>query len=225
MRFLLISVFFFFKTASENMLNRVMPKDNVGLVALLRVKSSILPTASSDENDGSPSSGFTQQPYVLVVNAHVHWDPEYCDVKLIQCIMLSSRLRDIANDVSLRYYKLSSPDPQVVPIIFTGDMNSLPDSGVYEFFLKGQINFLHKDFRGIRYKQCIARYSAVDKEKEYISHGLQLADSYHKIALNHTNYTLDFKVGISLLIYTCFFKSSVFQFVTLHHRDQVRGKL
>lgn len=62
------------------MLNRVMPKDNIGLVALLRVKQSALP---NEEN----GPRFTQQPYVLVVNAHVHWDPEYCDVKLIQCIV------------------------------------------------------------------------------------------------------------------------------------------
>lgn len=177
------------------MLNRVMPKDNVGLVALLRVKSSALP---SDEN----GPRFAQQPYVLVVNAHVHWDPEYCDVKLIQCIMLSSRLRDIANDVSLRYYNLSSPDPQTVPIIFTGDMNSLPDSGVYEFFLKGQIGFHHKDFRGIRYKQCISRYSAGDKEKECIIHGLQLGDAYHNVQLNYTNYTLDFKGVIDYIMFS-----------------------
>jgi CCR4-NOT transcription complex subunit 6 len=117
-----------------------MPKDNVGLVALLRVKTAALP----NDEDGPR---FPQEPYVLVVNAHVHWDPEYCDVKLIQCIMLSSRLRQIAEDVSVRFYGLTTPDAQKVPIIFTGDMNSLPDSGVLEFFLKGQISYLHKDFK------------------------------------------------------------------------------
>ncbi|OQV23940.1 CCR4-NOT transcription complex subunit 6-like [Hypsibius exemplaris] len=181
--------------ASENMLNRVMPKDNVGMVALLRVKESALPT---DEH----GPRFPQQPFVLVVNAHVHWDPEYCDVKLIQCIMLCSRLRQIAEDVSMRFYHLSSPDAQKVPIIFTGDMNSLPDSGVLEFFMKGQIGYLHKDYKGIRYKPCIDRYSAAGKEKDYIISGLQLANAYQNIQLNYTNYTLDFKGVIDYIMYS-----------------------
>ncbi|XP_055352080.1 CCR4-NOT transcription complex subunit 6-like-B [Paramacrobiotus metropolitanus] len=176
--------------ASENMLNRVMPKDNVGLVALLRFHPTVLPAQ------------FGRQPYLLVVNAHMHWDPEYSDVKLIQAIMLSSRLRDIANDISVRYYGCSTPDPQAVPIVFTGDMNSLQDSGVYEFFMKGRVPYAHKDFRGIRYKQCIARYSAADKEKEYLSHGLVLGDAYATVQLNYTNYTLDFKGVIDYVMYS-----------------------
>ena len=125
-----------------------MPKDNVGLVALLRVKNSS--SSSTDhpvENVEENGEKKPQDQYVLVVNVHVHWDPEYCDVKLIQCIMLSFRLRDIASNVSKRYYGLTTPDPQKVPIIFTGDMNSLPDSGVLEFFLKGETPYVHKDFR------------------------------------------------------------------------------
>ena len=32
---------------------------------------------------------------VLVCTAHIHWDPEFCDVKLIQTIMLMSEIRQI----------------------------------------------------------------------------------------------------------------------------------
>ena len=28
-------------------------------------------------------------------SAHIHWDPEFCDVKLIQTMMLMERLREI----------------------------------------------------------------------------------------------------------------------------------
>ncbi|GAU95439.1 hypothetical protein RvY_07057 [Ramazzottius varieornatus] len=190
--------------ASENMLNRVMPKDNVGLVALLRIKNSSGPSTDHPAENGTEENGEkkTQDQYILVVNVHVHWDPEYCDVKLIQCIMLSSRLRDIANNVSKRYYGLTTPDPTKVPIIFTGDMNSLPDSGVLEFFLKGEIPYTHKDFRGIQYKPCIARYSAVDKDLDYISHGLQMGNPYQNVPLHHTNYTLDFKGVIDYILYS-----------------------
>ena len=53
---------------SDAMLNRVMFKDNIGIAALLEVKDS---TALH-----MPSQ------HVLVANAHIHWDPEFVDVKL-----------------------------------------------------------------------------------------------------------------------------------------------
>ena len=33
--------------------------------------------------------------HILVCSAHIHWDPEFCDVKLIQTMMLMERLREI----------------------------------------------------------------------------------------------------------------------------------
>jgi mRNA deadenylase 3'-5' endonuclease subunit Ccr4 len=32
---------------------------------------------------------------ILVCSAHIHWDPEFCDVKLIQTMMLMEQLRQI----------------------------------------------------------------------------------------------------------------------------------
>ena len=54
---------------SDGMLNRVMLKDNIGIAALLEVKDSTTLHMPSQ--------------YVLVANAHIHWDPEFADVKLI----------------------------------------------------------------------------------------------------------------------------------------------
>ena len=31
----------------------------------------------------------------MVCSAHIHWDPEFCDVKLIQTMMLMEQLRQI----------------------------------------------------------------------------------------------------------------------------------
>lgn len=56
--------------------------------------------------------------------------------------------------------------------------------------------------RGIRYKACIDRYSAAGKEKDYISAGLRLANAYHNVQLNYTNYTLDFKGVIDYIMYS-----------------------
>ena len=65
---------------SSVMLNRVMTKDNIALAALLETKPACW------ESEG-PAPAISQQP-LLVATAHIHWDPEFCDVKLIQTMML-----------------------------------------------------------------------------------------------------------------------------------------
>lgn len=54
----------------DDMLNRVMIKDDIGLAALLQTKEEAF-----DDNGHSMDSKDTNQP-LLVCTAHVHWDPE-----------------------------------------------------------------------------------------------------------------------------------------------------
>lgn len=54
---------------SEDMLNRVMTKDNIGLAALLQTKEAAF------ENTVAPDVSMVNQP-LLVCTAHIHWDPE-----------------------------------------------------------------------------------------------------------------------------------------------------
>lgn len=148
---------------SDDMLNRVMTKDNIALVALLQIKDGAFDSfqtgGSSSGSGGGPgtiggsssttnnsvvgassggngtsglgltgnvigSSGGSNvvvgsgigssntnnststinvsnlplhQQRLLVCTAHIHWDPEFCDVKLIQTIMLTHELQAIAN--------------------------------------------------------------------------------------------------------------------------------
>lgn len=65
---------------------------------------------------------------LIVANAHMHWDPEYSDVKLIQTMMFVSELKNILEKASSRP---SSPtaDPNSIPLVLCADLNSLPDSG------------------------------------------------------------------------------------------------
>ena len=65
---------------ADDMLNRVMLKDNVGLVAFLK----LVPDGRSDK-----------ERHLLVSNAHMHWDPEYSDVKLIQAVLFMNELTSI----------------------------------------------------------------------------------------------------------------------------------
>ena len=63
---------------SEHMLNRVMTKDNIALAALLETKPTVW------EQSQLPPEVESQHQQILVCTAHIHWDPEFCDVKLIQ---------------------------------------------------------------------------------------------------------------------------------------------
>ncbi|CAL4076908.1 unnamed protein product, partial [Meganyctiphanes norvegica] len=74
---------------SEDMLNRVMTKDNIGLAALLETRE-----AAWENSSVMPNKNQISQP-VLVCTAHVHWDPEFCDVKLIQTIFRLDPLKGI----------------------------------------------------------------------------------------------------------------------------------
>ena len=66
----------------EPIFNRVMIKDNIGLAALLKLNPLYMKQYSINDSILSNSSGF-----VLVTNAHIHWDPEFSDVKFIQVFL------------------------------------------------------------------------------------------------------------------------------------------
>jgi len=67
---------------------------------------------------------------VLIATCHVHWDPEFCDVKLIQTMMFMHRLQNIIKEAQATVLPPSSSDCNQVPVILCGDLNSLPESGI-----------------------------------------------------------------------------------------------
>lgn len=158
---------------SDDMLNRVMTKDNIALVALLQIKegafdsfqpggtisgsgggsgvqsiaslgsttntssnivnsttgastglgnivgsgisgnggnnitgstSSLVNNIMGGSGNNSSTTNISTQPLhqqrLLVCTAHIHWDPEFCDVKIIQTIMLTHELQAIANQAA-----------------------------------------------------------------------------------------------------------------------------
>lgn len=70
---------------------------------------------------------------LIVANAHMHWDPEYSDVKLIQTMMFVSEVKNILEKASSRPGSPTA-DPNSIPLVLCADLNSLPDSGIYHIF-------------------------------------------------------------------------------------------
>ena len=82
---------------SEHMLNRVMTKDNIALAALLETKPAVW------EQSQLPTETESQHQQILVCTAHIHWDPEFCDVKLIQVCNILREYSCIQIEKNQRY--------------------------------------------------------------------------------------------------------------------------
>ncbi|KAF4522157.1 hypothetical protein B566_EDAN010417 [Ephemera danica] len=179
---------------SDDMLNRVMPKDNIGLAALLRTKE------AAWDNGLPPDPGHITQP-LLVCTAHIHWDPEFCDVKLIQTMMLSHELRTILDEASHSFRPGHKPDINAVQLLLCGDFNSLPDSGVIEFLTQGRVPADHRDFKELKYRSCLQRIANMREKPGEYSHSFNLASAYAEDVMPYTNYTFDFKGIIDYIFY------------------------
>lgn len=109
-------------TGAADMLNRVMTKDNISLLTILRHK----PTNRN----------------FIVANVHLQWDPYYRDVKLVQCIMLLHEMEAM----------LKTNGMKDAPSLIMGDFNSLQDSGVFEYLDRGEISRKHDDLSDFKYE-------------------------------------------------------------------------
>jgi CCR4-NOT transcription complex subunit 6 len=168
---------------SEDMLNRVMTKDNIGVAALLETKQ--------EEPYISSSNGQNQsnKQLILVFTAHIHWDPEYCDVKLIQTLMLTNELKRIVEQ-AMREFRphVQNPDCNSIPVVICADLNSTPDSGVIEYLRSGKISANHGDFKDLGYDSCLQKINTSEKTSE-LSHNFRLECAYEKDTLPFTNFT------------------------------------
>lgn len=147
-----------------------------------------MPIPANDNVVGNP---------LVVCTAHIHWDPEFCDVKLVQTMMLAHEVSRMLEDVSIRY-KLTQ---QQVPVLICGDLNSLPDSGVFEYLSKGQITRKHLELKSFKDDICLERFTN-STDKNVISHPLRLDSACDTTAIPFTNYTLDFKGMIDYIFAT-----------------------
>jgi hypothetical protein len=102
-------------SGSADILNRVMSKDNIAIGAILLHKATKTP--------------------LFVGNAHLHWDPEYKDVKVVQAAMLVHEINKF----------VAVDDKKRMPILLGGDFNSEPNSGVFKMLAEGEVGLDHPD--------------------------------------------------------------------------------
>ena len=183
--------------ASADMLNRVWHRDDIAVVTLL-------------ENRVTGSR-------LIVVNAHIYWNPEFKDVQLIQVAVLMEQLAKLAEKYSKlpaatnkNIFRFSDaedseeavpePGPSLeydsgpqIPMIICGDFNSGAKSAVYELLTHGGFKGQHSDL----------------KERDYgsfsnnMSHPFTLKSAYSSVGeLSFTNYTPAFTDVLDYIFYS-----------------------
>lgn len=226
---------------NPNMLNRVMTKDNIAQLVLLRVNQDWFSqrrkrkekrnerrrqqnsgnngvlgenktgfeepmfeiTDDEDENDDLGLDEMVPEellPYVIVVSVHIHWDPEFSDVKMIQTIMLMREIQMFQEECCKKMLFLDDVDMNAIPILIAGDLNSLPNSSVIEYLRKGKVSFAHPEFLGVDYEGPVRSMQCA--EGDMITHGFKLLDIYEAAGspMPFTNFTFDFKGNIDYIL-------------------------
>lgn len=145
---------------------RIMTKDNIAIALVLRIIEEDKP--------------------LIVANTHIHWDPSFSDVKLMQVQFMMEKLATIA---------APGTPFEKAPIIICGDFNSVPTSGPYELLTTGKAPSTHPDLlEGHNY----GSYS-----KSGFAHSLKLESAYGFMGEPpFTNYTLGFVGVLDYIFFT-----------------------
>ncbi|XP_019705114.2 carbon catabolite repressor protein 4 homolog 5 isoform X2 [Elaeis guineensis] len=152
-------------------------RDNVAQLCLFKVSHN-----NSNMSKNKDASCQIAEPRscrtLLVVNIHVLFNPNRGDIKLGQIRVLLER----ANKLSQEYGK--------TPVVISGDLNSMPQSAIYQFFTSSEIDILAYDRKKIsgqiefplRQMPVIAQNDALRTPK-CISYGMKYKWSEEEIRL------------------------------------------
>lgn len=79
-----------------------------------------------------------------------------------------------------------------------------------EYLSTGGVDGTHKDFKELRYIDCLTNFNCNGKNgtsSSRITHGFKLKSAYENGLMPYTNYTFDFKVSDQ--IHSCFRPSTI----------------
>ena len=182
----------------HDIFNRVMPRDYIAVLTFF-------------ENRMTGSR-------LIVGNAHIFWDPEFTDVKLVQVAILMEQITKLADQwatsppctdkKAFQYTEQDSEtDPDILqepiepspsleylngshlPLIICGDFNAIKDTGIYDLIEKGALPADHPD---------LGNYHYGNFTRDGISHPFSLKSAYGD-TLRFTNYTPGYKEVIDYI--------------------------
>ena len=151
---------------------------------------------------------FAKSLKVRVVTTHLHWDPEYSDIKLLQASILVEWLE--SNDTTL-------------PTVIAGDFNSKPGEPVIDYLIRGKVfpskmqsllcgeEVTMTNPVGIEGNSPFVFDSSAKGAEEAKSHmntfaiqrqGVKLASAYNGRELPFTNKTPEFEGVIDHILYS-----------------------
>ena len=187
----------------HDVFNRVMPKDNIAVLTFFENR-------------------FTGSRFI-VVNAHIHWDPYFEDVKLVQVAILMEQVDKFAekwsrhpactDKAAFRHSEvdgdlkaptpepLPTPGPSLeyasgtqIPLIICGDFNAGAGSGVHDLITQGSVAPDHLDFKNRKYGNFT---------RDGMAHSFTIQSAYIGTQeLAFTNYTPNFHGVIDYIWYS-----------------------
>ncbi|KAI6181629.1 Leucine-rich repeat and Endonuclease exonuclease phosphatase domain containing protein [Aphelenchoides besseyi] len=180
----------------DAMIDRVMVKDHVALIAVLETKDGIYKKNGPESMEGEQEKKIGRP--LIISNVHVTWDPVYSDVKLIQTMML---LHECTKEID----KVAAEDnlcPEDVPMVLAGDFNSLPTSEVLDYLIKGQISKDHEELQHFHGSTALDSISSGDTTDSSYRHRLSLEAAMNLQNPSITNITTKFKATVDYILAT-----------------------
>ena len=145
---------------TDSLFTRLMQRDNIAVVVMLKHKKSGIP--------------------LWIVNCHIHWDPNFNDVKILQTAIM---LEEVSKLVGTH------------PLIICGDFNSTPDSAVVTLMTEKKLSGDHPELLGIDYGESLKTHGLKNRLQS-------LSNAYEHNIMPFTNYTPGFKGVIDYIFYS-----------------------
>jgi CCR4-NOT transcription complex subunit 6 len=172
--------------STNEFLNRIMPRDNVALIVTLKPKA---------EAFGSYPN-FDQRQSITIANTHLHWDPEYSDVKIVQSMLLVRELKRILTERAEK----TGVNIAEFPLLILGDFNSLPNSAVYDYLANNRVSRHHPELKG--FCNYDISFIAGRSDEHYYYNTLNLTSAVNVRHMPYTNFTQTFKGCIDYIFVT-----------------------
>uniref|UniRef100_A0A914YUE4 poly(A)-specific ribonuclease n=1 Tax=Panagrolaimus superbus TaxID=310955 RepID=A0A914YUE4_9BILA len=172
--------------STKEFLNRIMPRDNVALIVTLKPKTEAYGIYPN----------FDQQQPITIANTHLHWDPEYSDVKIVQSMLLVRELKRILSERAER----TGVNIAEFPLLILGDFNSLPNSAVYDYLANNRVSRHHPEFKGFCHYDI--SFIAGRSDEHYYYNTLNLTSAVNVRNMPYTNFTQPFKGCIDYIFVT-----------------------